>query len=180
VAKELHKTPPAPCRWAKILDPNGYKAYDESKPKEWSIELMLSSKDPDHFTFVEEAETLFDKNHPGERKGMYWWPGKEGDGDDKGLTLVRFKSTLRQFKDGNFTKPPVVLDKDEKPWPADKLIGNGSIVRVAFNVYAWKSSMMGAGMTFQPLYVMVMEHVPYTETTASSDGSPFGGGSSIF
>lgn len=175
MAKELHKTPPAPCRWAKLLDPNGYPAYDETKPNEWSIELLFSSKDKAHFDFVEEAEGLFDKYHQGERKGMFWWPGKEGDGDDKGLTLVRFKSQLRTFKDGKTTKPPVVLDKDERPWPADKLIGNGSIVRVAFNVYAWKAN--GAGMTFQPIYVQVVEHVPYTE---GSGGSALFGDGPIF
>lgn len=162
--RELYKTPPAPCRWAKILDPNGYPAYDETKPNEWSIELLFSGNDKDHFEFIERVETLFEANHGDARKGPYWWPGKDGDGEDKGQTIVRFKMARREFKNGGLTKPPLVIDKEQKPWPADKLIGNGSIVAVKFNVYAWKSPMMGAGMTFQPQMVMVLEHVPHVDS----------------
>ena len=181
MARDLIVTPQAPCQWAKVLEPTGYPAFDESKPNEWSIQLVFDPAERDHAEFLALAEDLFEKNHPGEKKGRYWWPGNEGEDEDKGKMVIRFKSVARVFKDGKSVKPPQVLDKDNKPWDAEKLIGNGSIVRVAFNVYAWKSPGIGAGMTFQPQFVQVVKHTPYTAKDGGTvGGNPFSTTSSPF
>lgn len=175
MGRELIVTPPAPCRWAKVLDPLGYPAFDETKPRQWSIELIFDPSDREHAEFLGKAEDLFQKHHGSERKGNYWWPGKEGEGDDKGKMLLRFKINLLTFKNGNTTQPPLVQDVDGRPWSEDKKIGNGSIVRVAFDVYAWKSPGIGAGMTFQPRHIQVVEHIPYADKEGAVDASnPFG------
>lgn len=174
--RRLIATPPAKCRWAKVLEPNGYKAYNEDQPNEWSIELILDPKDPLHAEFTLKCEDLYAEHHQDARKNAYWLPIRDGEGEDKGLSLCRFKSKMRTFKDGKATKPPVVEDTERRPWPSDKLIGNGSVVRVAFDVYPWKSPS-GAGLTFQPKIIQVVELVPYTGGGQASsdpfDDSPF-------
>ena len=171
MTKELIKTPAAPCRWAKVLKSDeGYPAYDESAPNEWSIELLFDTNTPEDMEFLAACEDLYDKHNEGVKKSAYWWPGKAGDGEDAGKTIVRFKTKLRQFKNG-WNKGPIVLDKEGRPWPADKEIGNGSVVKVAFDVYAWKTGT-GGGMTFQPTHVMVLEHIPYSGGGATKS-NPF-------
>ena len=44
---------------------------------------------------------------------------------------------------------PVVFDSNNNPWNPQKMIGNGSKIIVAFDIYAWKGNT-GAGMTFNP------------------------------
>ena len=171
MARPLIATPAAPCRWAKVLDPNGYKAYDESSPNEWTIELILDPKDRDHAAFTLKCEDLYTEHHKDTRKNSYWLPIRDGEGDDKGLSICRFKAKMRTFKDGNTVKPPVVEDTERHPWPVDKLIGNGSVVRVAFEVYAWKAPS-GAGLTFQPKIIQVVAHIPHTPK-GESGGDPF-------
>ena len=171
MARPLIATPPAPCRWAKVLDRNGYKAYDDNAPNEWSIELILDPKDKDHAAFMLKAEDLYAEHHGDTRKNSYWLPIREGEKDDTGMNICRFKTKMRAFKDGNMTEPPTVEDTERRPWPEDKLIGNGSVVRVAFEVYAWKAAS-GAGMTFQPKIIQVVEHIPHTGGGGSS-GNPF-------
>lgn len=169
MAKELLKTPKAACRWAKVLKPDGYPAFDESKPNEWSIELLLDPKDPEHMTFLEMAQDQYDPETSGIRKSSYWCPIAECDDEEaKGLMRVRFKNSLRQFRTGT-TKPPTVIDSDGAPWDTEKEIGNGSQVRIAFDIYSWKTPQ-GGGMTFQPKFIQVLEHVPYV----SKDVNPFG------
>ena len=160
MARELIATPAAPCRWAKVLEPAGYKPFSDGDPFEWSIELVLDPKnDKDHAAFMIQAEELYAQHHGETRKNAYWLPLREGEGDDAGKMICRFKTKLRVFKDGKTTQPPTVEDTEKKPWPQEKLIGNGSIVRVAFEVYAWKAPS-GAGLTFQPKIIQVREWLP--------------------
>lgn len=73
--------------------------------------------------------------------------------DDDGM-MVKFRRNWVNGRNPKWGGAPVVVDADDNPWPDDKLIGNGSKVRVAAEVYDTKH---GKGMRL--LKVMVLDWV---------------------
>ena len=64
------------------------------------------------------------------------------------------------------------MDSEKKPWPHEKLIGNGSKCRIAYTVYAW-GGPSGKGVTLQPTHIQVIEHVEYSGGGGTPEGDPF-------
>lgn len=60
--------------------------------------------------------------------------------------------------DGTNNDPITVVDKENHPWPQDKLIGNESIIDLKFNYVDYGKGKQ-AGL--YPKGVRVLEHVPY-------------------
>ncbi len=78
------------------------------------------------------------------------------------------------FKDGRTSEGPTVFNKDGTIWPDNQLIGNGSKMRIGFEIYPWKGPS-GAGLSLQPRAAQVVEWIAAPEgtgirTTASDFG----------
>jgi len=68
------------------------------------------------------------------------------------------------------------MDSRQNPWDRSKLIGNGSKIIVAFNVYAWgKGRPGGVGITLQPRKVMGVDLVEYANKNEDVFGVVEGG-----
>lgn len=85
---------------------------------------------------------------------------KEGYLDGAPYLTIKVKAERTDPKTGEKVKndPPVIVDKAQEPWPANKLIGNGSIVDVKLTVRDW-----GAGRP-KGIYLnktRVLKLVPY-------------------
>ena len=125
------------AHWCKILGApvNGYKSKLE-KNKEWTFDLEVD----------ENGQAQLREQGFGERL------------KDKG-DHVTFKFKRKAYKaDGTASKPIKVVDAQGNDWPEDKLIGNGSILNVKYNVRAWQD---GEGVSADVLAVQVWEYVPY-------------------
>jgi len=125
------------AQWCKILgEPvNGYKSKLE-KNKEWTFDLAID----------ENGQAQLREQGFGERL------------KDKG-DMVTFKFKRKAYKaDGTPSKPIKVVDAQGNDWPADKLIGNDSVLNVKYNVRAWND---GEGVSADVLAVQVWEYVPY-------------------
>lgn len=125
------------ARWAKILGApvNGYKSKLE-KNKEWTFDLEID----------EETQAVLTEQGFGDRL-------KTKDG------AVTFKFKRKAYKaDGTASKPIKVVDAAGNDWDPEKLIGNGSILNVKYNVRAWQD---GEGQSADVLAVQVWEYVPY-------------------
>lgn len=59
--------------------------------------------------------------------------------DDEGVGVTFKRGVKKPWKlkkgEGEDFEPPVVLDKEGRPWPAEKLLGNGSEVTIKLEVY---------------------------------------------
>lgn len=113
---------------------------DYSKEREWSLEAVPYRKS--------DMEAL-------KRAGIVDKLKTPKDGGDKYLILRQ-----KEFKkDGDLNDPITVKDIEGNPWTdAKKLIGNGSIADVKFNVVDYGATMQKG--TYLKA-VRVLEHVPY-------------------
>jgi len=120
------------CRWASVIEPN-----TKFEPT-WEIEAELN--DQQAAVFADAGVRL-----------------KEDDG----IKLIRFKKRVSgKKKDGGtyHNEPPKVVDAAKQPF--DKLIGNGSLVNIAYSLRDW--SMMGnSGVKADLNAVQVLELVEY-------------------
>ena len=120
------------CRWASVIEPN--TTYEPV----WEIEAVLTD---------EQAAQLADQGLAIKTK----------DGEK----TYRFKKKVGgKRKDGtDYTNDaPRVVDGNKQPF--EELIGNGSIVNIAYSLREW--SMMGnSGIKGDLKAVQVVEHVPY-------------------
>ena len=87
----------------------------------------------------------------------------------------RFKLPQFTFKDGNTSEGPTVFDKDGNLWNQKELIGNGSKMRIGYDIYAWGAdSTTGAGLTLQPRAAQVVEWLAAPDSVARTTASDFG------
>ena len=175
---QLLFTPLAECRWCKLLGEARENKFDPTKRPTWSVELVLKNNDPDHIAWIEAMESKFTELH-GEsaKKHTNWIPVKPDKEKPRELSVASFKLPEFERKDGGKSEGPVVFDSNNNPWNSQKMIGNGSKIIVAFDIYDWKSST-GAGLTFQPRQVQVVEYLAYeaVKTPAVSAFTPVPGG----
>lgn len=157
---QLLKTPLAEVRWCKLLGDARANKFDPSKRPEWSVEMVLDNDNKTHMQWVEEMEGQYDTIHGQARKHQHWLPIKPDKEEPRKKTVVRFKVPQFVFKDGRVSEGPTLFDSNKNPWPADKEIGNGSKLIIAFDIYGW-SGNTGAGMTFQPRMAQVVDYLPY-------------------
>jgi hypothetical protein len=166
--RELIVSPRGEAEWAKILgEPVGF----EDNPKAWSVSLLLDSQDPTTIEFTERLEACFQEFHGTKAKiSRHGWPFREHTTKDEsgkevatGKIEFRFKRKELTAK-GNPKDAPIVMDAKKQLWPQDKLIGNGSIIKVAFSPFPWE--MSGAkGMSLDLEQVQVLKLVEYARDT---------------
>jgi len=162
LTNQIHLTPLGKCEWAHILNPQ--TKFDSDGV--YSIKLDLGEIDAKPIVNLirqatqdrKEAEIQLGRNVVGwanppwkveEETGVYKFTFKQ-----KALGKPKNKDPFPISID--------VLDAKTNVWPKDILIGNGSLVIVAFTVYTWNSAAQGGiGTTLQLKAVQIIEHVHY-------------------
>ena len=163
--RELIVSPRGEALWAKVLgEPVAY----EDNPKAWSCSLLLDPSDPETITFVERLEAVFEDFHgPKAKVAANGWPfGDETTKDEKGRPVptgkIKFNFKRKQLlANGNEKAAPLVVDSKKNLWPIDKLIGNGSKIKVAFSPWKWEGPS-GKGMSLELESIQVIELVSYS------------------
>lgn len=121
--------------WAKVLGEPREKY--KSKEREWTVDLLFSK---------DQIKEL----------------AKQGFTPDAFIKDGRYTARRNEKKaDGSNNRPFLVLDETGKPWPNDKLIGNGSVVDIKYNFtdpYTHKGEKR-VKLVLQEM--CVREHVPY-------------------
>ena len=167
-------TPLAPVKWCKLIGPP-VPGFNKTK-LEWSVCMVFSLDNKEHSDFLDSLETIYREEHgKSARKHQHYLPVKP-DKDNAGQAIVTFK--IQQFtrRDGTTSEPPTIIDSNRNAW-GNKLIGNGSKMKLQFDVYAWTGEA-GCGITLQPLVGMVVDLVEYVEKERGSveDFDPVPGG----
>lgn len=128
--------------WFKVIGkahggyPNG------TGPAEWSTDISI------------DAATRAKLEAEGADESSF-----KNKGDDRGDFIQFKRREIRQ--DGEKAVPYGVFGPDAKPWPAGKLVGNGSTVRVKCQIQerpaqGGKKVMKPTAFSFQ-----IVEHIPY-------------------
>lgn len=164
MAREVQVSPRGEALWAKVL---GEPVAFEDNPRAWSVTLVLDPSDPETIAFTEKLEGIFTEFHgPSPKMSRNGWPfGEQTTTDEKGRRVptgkVEFRFKRKEVTNrGNTKQPPVVVDAKKNRWPEDKLIGNGSKVKVAFSAWPW--DMAGAkGMSLELEMLQVLDLVEY-------------------
>tara|TARA_R100001224_G_scaffold98297_1_gene68602 strand:- start:1204 stop:1635 length:432 start_codon:yes stop_codon:yes gene_type:complete len=69
-------------------------------------------------------------------------------------------------------RPPRVMDSKKNPWPTDKLVGNGSKVKVSVNPYEWNfQGKSGISASLNSMMVVkLVEYVGSSDELDEEDG----------
>ena len=111
-------------RWCKLLGEPRLNYNEDGK--EWSTEFLLTQDHVDQL----EADGFSPEQYLKKVKGSKTEIDKTEDGK---YILVYRRNELD--KDGNPNKRVNIIDGDDMPWEQDKLIGNGSVANVQYNIY---------------------------------------------
>ena len=169
------RTPVVEVQWCKLLGEPRINKFEPKKPPTWSIEIVLDNSNTEHMAWVEEIENKFDELLPGKKKSAHWCPVKPSKDEPRKKMTCRFKLPQFTFKDGNTSEGPTVFDKDGNLWNQKELIGNGSKMRIGYDIYAWGAdSTTGAGLTLQPRAAQVVEWLAAPDSVARTTASDFG------
>lgn len=145
--------------WASIINPN------TTFEPVWSIDVALDEANK----AIVEADGLKVKNK----------------GDERGDFVTIKRKVQGKNRDNN---PPEVVDAQKRPFPSDKLVGNGSLVNVQYKPYEWTwKGNAGIGADLSKIQVVELveyeddsnedfDVVPsgYSATEALDDEVPFG------
>ena len=156
----LFQTPLVEVQWCKLLGEPEANRFEPNKPPVWSVEAVFDPKNQQHQEWLLKQEDEFSKQHGINAKiSVNSLPSKTSD--DGKTTLWTFK--LKRFtrkRDGGFTSGPLVVDSHNNLWNHDFLIGNGSKMIIAYELYPWKGPT-GVGLAYQPRQAQVVSHVAY-------------------
>lgn len=156
----LLQTPLVEVQWCKLLGEPEANRFEPNKPPVWSVEAVFDPKNHQHQEWLLKQEDEFSKQHGINAKiSVNSLPNKTSD--DGKTTLWTFK--LKRFtrkRDGGFTSGPLVVDSHNNLWNHDFLIGNGSKMIIAYELYPWKGPT-GVGLAYQPRQAQVVSHVAY-------------------
>jgi len=159
-------SPVGQAAWAKLFEPE--EGYEKDDPRCWSVFLLLDPTEKETIDFVAQLEALFKEiNGANAKVAKHGWPfAEELDKNDSptGLYQFRFKrnETTRR---GQLVSPPTVIDAKRNVWPAGTLIGNGSLVKVAFSPWGWTGRRSGGmGLSLNLEAVQVLSLVEYERT----------------
>lgn len=144
-------------KYAKVVRPG--KAYDESKPDEWSVNLY---PDP-------EGDAALRSNK--------CTPKMDKEGGEFYVAKRATKNTK-----GDDVKPPLIVDGAKNPWNGSD-IGNGSVCNVKVTLFPWERKGR-KGVYIYLNAMQVVNHVPYVAggadgfdvvdtSTAKEDDMPF-------
>lgn len=164
--RELIVSPRGEALWAKVLgEPVAY----EDNPKAWSISLLLDPSDPETIAFVERLESVFEDFHgPKAKVAANGWPfADETIKDERGRPVptgkIKFNfKRKQQLASGAEKEGPIVVDSKKNLWPNDRLIGNGSKVKVAFSPWKWEGPS-GKGMSLELESIQVLDLISYSK-----------------
>jgi len=121
-------------RYAKVHTPG--KAYEETAPAEWSVNMYVSDEDRDALM----------------ARGVN--PKEDKDGAEYFVAKRAVSSRA-----GSDVKPPIVCDAKKVAFTED--IGNGSVCNVAVTLFPWsKGKKSGVKVYLQA--VQVMTHIAYS------------------
>jgi hypothetical protein len=176
MASETYYTPQAPARWAHLI--NAREQLDPSKPKAWTVELVLDpGANAKHKAFLEKLETIFNETHGTKKKrsdkGQPW----KADRENPDLVVVKFKSNEFIRDDGSKSAGPRIIDARKTPWDGSA-IGNGSELVLAFTTYGWERPE-GTGLSLQPKAAQVVKFVPREEQDATEGFDEVEGGYAV-
>lgn len=145
-------------KYAKVIRPG--KAYDESQPELWSVNMYVTDED-------REALMARGINPKEDKEGHEYWLAK--------------RNTVN--KAGDPVKPPTIVAANKAPWSGGD-IGNGSVCNIAVTLFPWQKSKAQKGVLLYLNAVQVVNHVPYTaggldvfdavEGNTDGDANPFG------
>lgn len=122
-------------KYAKVIKPG--KAYDDSKPEEWSVNMYVTDEDTAALNAAGVA------------------PKEDKDGNEYYLAK---RST--QTAKGDAVKPPQVVDAKKATFTDD--IGNGSVCNIAVTLFPWERDKgKRKGILLYLNAVQVVNHVPY-------------------
>ena len=156
MAKELMRTPVVEVRWCKLLGEARPNKFEPTKPPTWSVEVLLDNDNPEHMAFCELIESKYDELHPNKKKHSHWLPIKPDKDQPRKRQVCRMNLKEFTFRDGNKSEGPTVFDEKGRFWDQQKLIGNGSKMRVGFTIYAWEGPT-GCGLSLEPKAAQVVE-----------------------
>lgn len=121
-------------RYAKVHQPG--KAYEETAPAEWSVNMYVSEEDRD-------ALMARGVNPKEDKDGAEYFVAKRAVSSRAGADI----------------KAPLVVDAKKMPFTDD--IGNGSVCNVAVTLFPWsKGKKSGVKVYLQA--VQVMTHIAYS------------------
>lgn len=131
---EILKLKNARVKYAKVIRPG--KAYDESQPEEWSINIYPTPEDRD-------ALMARGCNPKEDKAGEEYWVAKRAT----------------KTRAGGEAKPPKVVDAKLAPFTED--IGNGSVCNINVTLFPWKKGQR-TGIKLYLNAVQVVNHVAYS------------------
>jgi hypothetical protein len=117
--------------WARVIRPG--KAYEETAPPEWTVNMYVTPEDAD----------------------LLQAHGCTPATDKEGHEYYRAKRKT-VTKAGQAMKPPVVVDKRKAPFTEE--IGNGSICNIVVTPFPWTKGKK-SGVTLFLQVVQVLDHV---------------------
>ena len=174
--KELKRTPVVEVRWCKLLG-EARPAYDPEKEDEWSIEIVLDNSNAEHQAWMQSVEDEYAEAHGEKKKSAHWCPIKPDKEEPRKKMSCRLK--LKKFelkgRPGQFSEGPTVFDKDGNYWDHNKLIGNGSTMRLSYTIYAWgANSKTGAGISLEVRGAQVIDWLAAPEKVQNTTATDFG------
>ena len=161
--------------WAKVFepdtkfDPNGTYSIQVTIPEEEATGICEYLDKVVQDRFDEEVKAFPKKKNSLSTKAAYE-PHYDKDGNETGLVEFRFKLKAKvQTRDGSlYDQKPIVVDAKRNPMDSNNLIGNGSIVKVAFEPIPYvMASTKQVGVSLRLKGVQVIELVEYGNGGAS-------------
>lgn len=132
---EVMKLSNVRVKYAKVIKPG--KAYEESHPDEWSVNMYVTDEDRD-------ALMARGINPKEDKDGNEYWIAKRG-------TVTR---------NGDAQKPPTVVDAAKRPFTDD--IGNGSVCNIVVTLIPWTKAKR-SGIKLFLTALQVVNHVAYAQ-----------------
>lgn len=123
-------------KYAKVIRPG--KAYDDSQPDLWSVNMYVTDEDRD-------ALMSRGINPKEDKEGHEYFVAKRN-------TISRDKAPVL---------PPAIVTAAKAPWGGDD-IGNGSVCNIAVTLFPWSKSKTQKGVLIYLNAMQVVNHVPYT------------------
>ena len=161
---QLEQTPKAPCQWFKGLGEPEPNRFEPKSPPFWSTDLILNLNIKAHKEWFDTQEGEVSRQHGVNAKASTnALPFKT---QDDGTVIWTFK--LKRFTrkiDGGFTPGPLVVDSKNNAWDPSNLIGNGSEIRIGYDLYPWKGPQ-GVGLAYQMRQVQVIDYVAYERASS--------------
>ena len=131
--------------------------------REYTIGQRFKPEDCKHLQKL--IDDAFTEAHGKKKPAAHGLPYEpESFTDDKGelqLTgYIKFKFKRKELsRNGEPLGAPKVVDANLRPWDQEKLIGNGSIIRISFTIFPYDQGGCGVGLFLKG--VQVLKHVEY-------------------